>query len=148
MDGVLSDKIIAYCKDDVIDVRGFDRSEFVSAERGRFEMRAFPGPDCENNVGTVHGSFLLALIDMAGSGVADTFNRENVTMSVNTNFLRPAYASDAYLRVVGEVVHAGRRTTVSEVTITRPGGEVVMKATCTMAMFADSPIDPDYDAGR
>lgn len=142
---MLSEKIIDYCRDDVCDIRGFERCEFVSAERGRFEMRAHPGPDCGNNVGTVHGGFLLALADMAGSGVADTCGFENVTMSMTSNFLRPARIDDAFLRVVGTAVHAGRRSVVSEVVISRPNGEVAFKATCTMAMFADRPIDPDIE---
>lgn len=139
---MLSEKIVEYCRSDVRDVRGFDRCQFVSADRGRFEVKAFPGPDCENNVGTVHGGFMLVLVDMVGSGVADTFGYENVTMSMATSFLRPAWVTDEYLRVVGTALHAGKRTTVVEVEISRPSGEVVLKSTVTMAMFPNRPIDP------
>ena len=142
---MLSDKVVDYCKTDLVNIGGFDRLEFVSAERGHFVMRAHPSEACVNNQGTVHGGYLLALVDMAGSGVADTLGYENVTMSLSANFLRPGRITDEYLQVEGVAVHAGRRTTVSEVTITRPCGEVVLKATATMAMFADSPIDPDTE---
>lgn len=136
---MLDPKLLQYCKEDILDIRGFDRSEFVAAREGYFEFRAYPGPDCANNIGTVHGGFLLALADIAGAGVVDTLGRENTTMSVNASFLRPARIDDEYLLVVGTVLRAGRRTAVTEVTITRPDGELAFKATCTIAIF-DSAI--------
>ena len=44
-----------YCEEDVVDIRGFDRCELRDVEPGRFYMRAYPGVDCGNNIGTVHG---------------------------------------------------------------------------------------------
>ena len=88
---MLDPRIYAYCEEDITNISGFDRSELVSAEEGRFVMHAHPGPDCGNNIGTVHGGFLLALADTAGTGAIDTLGRENATMSVNSNFLRPTY---------------------------------------------------------
>ena len=117
---MLDSKIRAYCEEDITDIRGFDRSELVSAEEGRFVMRAYPGADCGNNIGTVHGGFLLALADTAGTGAIDTLGRENATMSLNSNFLRPAYTSDEYLEVVGTVLKRGKRAVVAEVEITAP----------------------------
>lgn len=138
---MLDPKVLQYCKEDVINLQGFDRSEFVEAREGYFEFRAYPGPDCGNNIGTVHGGFLLALADMAGAGVVDTLGRENATMSVNVNFLRPARTDDEYLQVVGTIIHAGHRSAVTEVCIKRPGGEVVLKGTCTVAIFDSSILD-------
>lgn len=132
---MLHPKIQAYCEEDVVDIRGFDRSELVEAEEGRFVMRAYPGPDCGNNVGTVHGGFLLALCDIAGTGAIDTMGRENVTLSMTTNFLRAAQMDDAYLEVVGTVLKRGRKVCVSEVHIYRPEGQLVMKATVTSSML-------------
>lgn len=132
---MLDSKIRAYCEEDITDIRGFDRSELVSVEEGRFVMRAYPGPDCGNNIGTVHGGFLLALADTAGPGAIDTLGRENATMSLNSNFLRPAYATDEYLEVTGAVLKRGKRAVVAEVEITRPNGELCMKATVTSALF-------------
>lgn len=131
----LSDYLVEVCKSDIRDIAGFDRTEFVSVEKGRFVMRAHPGPDCANEFGNVHGGFLLALADEAAAGATDTYGRENVTMTVSANFLRPAHTSDEYLEVTGTALHAGRRTAAVEVVIVRPGGEVAMKATYTMAMF-------------
>ncbi len=131
--------IKAYCEEDVVDIRGFDRNELVDLEEGRFVMRAYPGPDCGNNIGTVHGGYLAALIDIAGTGAIDSLGRENATTSINTSFLRPALVDDEYIEVTGTVLRAGRRTAVSEVEIRRPNGDLVAKATLQAFVF-DSPI--------
>lgn len=65
---MLDPRIYAYCEEDIVNISGFDRSELISAEEGRFVMHAHPGPDCGNNIGTVHGGFLLAFADTAGTG--------------------------------------------------------------------------------
>ena len=49
------------------------------------------------------------MADTAGTGAIDTLGRENATMSVNSNFLRPAYTTDEYLEVVGTVLKGGER---------------------------------------
>ena len=131
--------IQAYCEEDIVDIKGFDRSELVRAEEGLFVMRAYPGPDCGNNIGTVHGGFRLALADIAGTGAADTLGRENATMSVNSSFLRPALVTDEYLEVTGTVLKSGKSVVVVEVEIRRPEGQLCMKSTVTVAVF-DSPI--------
>lgn len=131
--------IKAYCEEDVVDIRGFDRNELVDLDEGRFVMRAYPGPDCGNNIGTVHGGYLAALIDIAGTGAIDSLGRENATTSINTSFLRPALVDDEYLEATGTVLRAGRRTAVSEVEIRRPNGDLVAKATLQSFVF-DSPI--------
>ena len=125
---MLDERIIESCKSHIRNLRGFDRSEFVSVEKGRFEMRA-------NEYDNVHGGFLLALADEAASGAADTYGYDNATMTVSANFLRPARITDEYLSVVAVVRHAGKRTVVAEVSIARPNGEVVFKSTYTMAVF-------------
>lgn len=131
--------IKAYCEEDVVDIRGFDRNELVDLDEGRFVMRAYPGPDCGNNIGTVHGGYLAALIDIAGTGAIDSLGRENATTSINTSFLRPALVDDEYIEVKGTVLRTGRRTAVSEVEIRRPNGDLVAKATLQAFVF-DSPI--------
>lgn len=132
---MLDPLVLDFCKSDVADIGGLERSEFICAEEGRFEMRAYPGPDSANNIGTVHGGFLLALADMAGTGVADTYGFQNTTMSLTVNFLRPGLVDDEYFEVVGTVVHKGRRSVVSDVEIARPDGKILVKATCTVALF-------------
>ena len=86
---MLDERIIESCKSHIRNLRGFDRSEFVSVEKGRFEMRAYPGADCANEYDNVHGGFLLALADEAASGAADTYGYDNATMTVSANFFVP-----------------------------------------------------------
>lgn len=136
---MLSETIMKYLEDDVCDIRGFDRSELVSAEKGHFVMRVVPGEDCANNVGTVHGGFLLAVADIAASGACDTFGRECSSINFNANFMRPCFASDKYLTVTGTVVKCGRTIAVVEVEITRPDGKVAFMGTSTLAVL-DEPI--------
>ncbi len=138
---MLHPKILAYCEEDIVDLRGFDRSELKEAEEGRFVMRAYPGEDCGNNIGTVHGGFLLALADTAGTGACDTLGKENATMSINANFLRPVYADDEYIDVIGTVLKSGRRMVVTEVEIRRPNGELCLKATVNTALTNNLIID-------
>ena len=59
---MLHPKILAYCQEDVVDIRGFDRCELHEAEEGRFVLRAYPGLDCGNNIGTTGDFYLRWLI--------------------------------------------------------------------------------------
>lgn len=138
---MLHPKILSYCQDDVVDIRGFDRCELHEVQEGRFVLRAYPGPDCGNNIGTVHGGFLLALVDIAGTGAVDTLGRENATLSLTANYLRPVQVSDEYIDVIGTVLKSGRRMVVAEVEIRRPEGELALKATVNVAVTGNNIID-------
>lgn len=138
---MLHPKILSYCQDDVVDIRGFDRCELHEVQEGRFVLRAYPGPDCGNNIGTVHGGFLLALVDIAGTGAVDTLGRENATLSLMANYLRPVQISDEYIDVIGTVLKSGRRMVVAEVEIRRPEGELALKATVNVAVTGNNIID-------
>lgn len=138
---MLHPKILSYCQDDVVDIRGFDRCELYEVQEGRFVLRAYPGPDCGNNIGTVHGGFLLALVDIAGTGAVDTLGRENATLSLTANYLRPVQVSDEYIDVIGTVLKSGRRMVVAEVEIRRPEGELALKAVVNVAVTGNNIID-------
>ena len=43
---------------------GLDRNELIELEEGELVLRAYPGPDCGDDLGTIHGGFLLALVDI------------------------------------------------------------------------------------
>ena len=129
----------AYCEEDVVDIRGFDRNVLHFADEGKFVVRAYPSTDCGNNIGTVHGGFLAALCDIVGTGAVDTMGRENATLSMNTNFMRPAHVDDEYIEATGTIVKYGRTVAVAEVEIRRPNGDLCVKCTVTCAVF-DSPI--------
>lgn len=134
-------KILEYCKEDVVDIRGFDRNELIELEEGKFVLRAYPGPDCGNNIGTIHGGFLLALVDIVGTGAVDSLGYENATVSVNANYLRPVSVDDEYIDVIGRVLKPGKRMMVSEVEVIRPNGKLAVKATVTVALTSNLIID-------
>ncbi len=134
---MLDQSIVEYCKNDIRNLTGFERTEFVSVELGRFVMRAHPDKGCVNDLGTVHGGFLLALADMAAAGAADSYGKSSATMTVSANFLRSVDVNVDYFEVEAQVVHAGRRTMVVEVAMTRPDGKQAFKATCTMAVLGE-----------
>lgn len=134
---MLDDFIVQYCKNDIRDLKGFDRTECISVELGHFVMRAHPDRGCVNDLGTVHGGFLLALADMAAAGAADSYGKSNATMTVSANFLRSVDVGVDYFDIEATAVHVGRRTMVIEVVMTRPDGKMAFKATYTMAVLGD-----------
>jgi len=104
-------------------------------------LRAYPGLDCGNNIGTIHGGFLLALVDIVGTGAVDTLGRENATLSLSANYLRPVRVDDEYIDVIGTILKSGKRMVVSEVEIRRPDGELAVKATVNVAVTGNNIID-------
>ena len=132
---MLNDIIMKYLQDDICDIKGFDRSTLVSAEEGKFVMKVIPGEDCYNNVGTIHGGFLLAVADIAASGACDTYGKECASVNFTADFLRPCFASDEYLIVTGTVLKYGKKIAVVEVEIVRPDGKVAFKGRSTLAVF-------------
>ena len=123
---MIDETIMKYLEEDVCDIRGFDRSTLISADEGKFVLKVVPGEDCSNNVGTIHGGFLLAAADIAASGACDTYGRD---------FLRPCFAADEYLMVTGKVLKYGKKIAVVEVEIVRPDGKLAFKGTSTLAVF-------------
>ena len=98
-------------------------------------MKVIPGEDCSNNVGTIHGGFLLAVADIAASGACDTYGKECASVNFTADFLRPCFASDEYLIVTGTVLKYGKKIAVVEVEIVRPDGKVAFKGRSTLAVF-------------
>lgn len=132
---MLDSVIMKYLEEDVCDIKGFDRSSLISADEGKFIMKVIPGEDCANNVGTIHGGFLLAVADIAASGACDTYGKECSSINFNANFMRPCLASDEYLMVTGTVLKYGKNIAVAEVEIVRPDGKLAFKGTSTLAVF-------------
>ena len=81
------------------------------------------------------------MVDIAGTGAVDTLGRENATLSLTANYLRPVQVSDEYIDVIGTVLKSGRRMVVAEVEIRRPGGELALKAVVNVAVTGNNIID-------
>jgi len=129
---MLRQGVIDQCTQDLCDIRGFDRTELTHLEEGYAECRAYPGPDCVNDVGTVHGGFLLALADQAAACSGESFGTVDFTQGITASFFRPSLATDEFIDVKSRVIHAGSKTVVSEVEMFNPAGKLLFKATATL----------------
>ena len=129
---MLRQGVIDQCTQDLCDIRGFDRTELTHLEEGYAECRAYPGPDCVNDVGTVHGGFLLALADQAAACSGESLGTVTVTQGLTASFFRPSLVTDAYIDVKSRVIHAGSKTVVTEVEMFNPAGKLLFKATATL----------------
>ena len=129
---MLKQAVIDQCTQDLCDIRGFDRTELVHLEEGYAECRAYPGPDCVNDVGTVHGGFLLALADQAAACSGESLGTVTVTLNLTASFFRPSLITDSHIDVKSRVVHGGRQTVVSEVEMFNPEGKLLFKSTVTL----------------
>lgn len=129
---MLPQPIIDQCTQDLCDIKGFDRTELTHLEKGYAECRAYPGPDCVNDVGTVHGGFLLALADQAAACSGESLGTVTVTLNMTASFFRPGLATDEYIHVTSRVLHGGSKTVVSEVEMFNPAGKRLFKGTFTM----------------
>ena len=129
---MLKQAVIDQCTQDLCDIRGFDRTELTHLEEGYAECRAYPGPDCVNDVGTVHGGFLLALADQAAAASGESLGTVTVTLNMSASFFRPGLVTDEYIDVKSRVVHGGSKTVVSEVEMLNPSGKLLFKGTFTL----------------
>jgi uncharacterized protein (TIGR00369 family) len=124
--------VIDQCTQDLCDIRGFDRTELTHLEEGYAECRAYPGPDCANDVGTVHGGFLLALADQMAACSGESLGTVTVTQGITANFFRPSLLTDEFIDIKSRVVHAGSKTVVTEVEMFNPAGKLLFKATVNL----------------
>lgn len=129
---MLTQAVIDQCTQDFGNISGFDRTELMHLEEGRTVGRAYPGSDSVNDVGTVHGGFLLALADQAAAAAGESLGRVTVTLNMSASFIRPGLATDAYLEITSHVVHAGWHTIVTEVEIANPQSKTVFKGMFTL----------------
>ena len=129
---MLCQAVIDQCTQGLCDVRGCDRTELTHLEKGDAECRAYPGPDCANDVGTVHGGFLLALADQTAACSGESLGTVTVTQGITANFFRPSLLTDEFIDIKSRVVHAGSKTVVTEVEMFNPAGKLLFKATVNL----------------
>lgn len=113
--------------------------EFI--ERGRVEMSVPETEDLRNPGpgGSIHGGIAATLIDTAsGFALRTTFgdptNARLATTDLDVSYLRPATGD---LRVEAEVLRAGGRTGVTDVSV-ESNGETVAVGRTTYRLFRES----------
>ena len=86
---------------------------------GRVVYTGQPGEDFANDVGSVQGGWVAALIDAAiGSAVhsALPLGARYTTLELKTNFVRAVAIDGGEMRCTAETLHVGRTTAKAQVT--------------------------------
>jgi acyl-CoA thioesterase len=92
--------------------------------------------DMANHSGFVHGGMISTLADSAMGRSLRTLKPGVVramSFDLKLNFISAAKPGET-LRAIGRVVHAGRRTVVTECRVEGPGGKLVATASGTFAV--------------
>ena len=101
------------------------------------------GPHLLNPLGTVHGGWVLALIDSAtGCSVHTELEAGIGYTSVETkvNFVRPIKAGTGKVRCEGRVLSRGRTIATAEAKLTSADGKLLAHGTSTLIILPPRPI--------
>ncbi|HEX5726222.1 MAG TPA: PaaI family thioesterase [Longimicrobiaceae bacterium] len=105
-----------------------------SVEEGRVVFGMTPGEHHYNPIGVVHGGVAATLLDSAmGSAVHATLPAGvgYATVELKVNLLRAVTLDTGPVRAEGTVLHAGRRTALTEGRLTDAAGRLLAHATST-----------------
>jgi len=120
----------------------------VSAEDGVAVVEMTPSEDMANSMGFVHGGMISALADSAMGRSLRTIKPavvRSMSFDLKLSFISAAKVGET-LRATGRVVHAGRRTAVTECRVEGPGGRLVATASGTFAITREKGITEGSDA--
>ena len=110
--------------------------EEVSAGDGQAVVAMSATEDMANSAGLVHGGMISALADSAMGRAVHTITPRVVramSFDLKLSFIAAAKVGET-LRGHGRVVHAGRRTAVTECRVEGAGGRLVATASGTFAI--------------
>jgi len=108
----------------------------VSQERGVAVVEMTPTEDMANSMGFVHGGMISALADSAMGRALRTIEPgvvRSMSFDLKLSFISAAKVGET-LRATGRVVHAGRRTAVTECRVEGPSARLVATASGTFAI--------------
>ena len=108
----------------------------VALEEGQAVVEMTSTEDMANHAGFVHGGMISALADSAMGRALHTIKPGVVramSFDLKLSFITVAKVGET-LRATGRVVHAGRRTAVTECRVEGLGGRLVATASGTFAM--------------
>jgi uncharacterized protein (TIGR00369 family) len=98
-----------------------------------------PGPHLLNPLGTVHGGWVLTLIDSAAGCAAHTLipaGGSYTTIETKANFSRPITQDTGRVRAEGRVVGRGRRIMSCEARVVDAKGRLLAHGTSTLMVLA------------
>ena len=108
----------------------------VAQEEGVAVVDMTPTEEMANSAGFVHGGMISALADSAMGRSLRTIKpgvTRSMSFDLKLSFINAAKVGET-LRATGRVVHAGRRTAVTECRIQDPGGRLIATASGTFAI--------------
>jgi len=111
----------------------------VAQEEGVAIVDMTPSEEMANSLGFVHGGMISALADSAMGRALRTIKpgvARSMSFDLKLSFIKAAKVGET-LRATGRVVHAGRRTAVTECRVEGPGGRLVATASGTFAITRD-----------
>jgi len=108
----------------------------VALEDGAAVVEMTATENMANTMGFVHGGMISALADSAMGRALRTIKpgvARSMSFDLKLSFISAARVGET-LRATGRVVHAGRRTAVTECRVEAPGGRLVATASGTFAI--------------
>lgn len=106
--------------------------EFISFSEDRFLVCRFPNdPRFQNPIGLMQGGFIVAAIDNTLGPLSYLLAPTSVTTQLNTTYLRPVTARDAYIEVHGEVLAESKSYIHLQATVLSPNGKKIALAFST-----------------
>jgi len=108
----------------------------VGLSDGKAVVEMTPTEDMANTAGFVHGGMISALADSAMGRSLRTIRPgvvRSMSFDLKLSFISAAKVGET-LRATGQVVHAGRRTAVTECRVEGPGRKLVATASGTFAI--------------
>ena len=117
------------------------RLALVEVSKGRVVYTGMPGEDFANDVGTVQGGWLAALIDAAiGSAVHSALpvGPRYTTLELKVNYVRAVSVDSGELRCIAETMHVGRTTATASARVEGAAGKLYAHATTTCLILPAS----------
>ncbi|MGY5319025.1 PaaI family thioesterase [Neomicrococcus lactis] len=109
----------------------------VHAEAGRVELAVDLRADHFNKIGTGHGGFVSTLCDNACGMAVDSVSPAGAawtSLDLQVRFLKAITPATSPLKIVGTVIRAGCKVSVSQAEIFSAGGDLL--ATGTSSLYA------------
>lgn len=114
---------------------GLEHARILEISPGHSRL-AFEIPKGALNLyGNLHGGMIFALCDTAAGMSTYAYGVANVTQCSSIQFLRGISAGTIYIE--SNAIHKGRRTVVSQVTITGEDEKLIATATFTMFLTGE-----------
>ena len=110
------------------------RLALVEVAEGRVAYTGLPGEDFTNDVGSIQGGWVAALIDAAiGSAVhsALPLGAHYTTLELKVNYVRAVTTDSGEMRCIAETLHVGHATATARAQVEDAAGKLYAHATTT-----------------